>query len=222
MKRSLIVAAASFSLVSSAARAALAQDPVEAAPPAAPSAAVASASDTTEDVHNGILFRAELGLGYLTASEGPATFNGLTGFAGVALGGAINNFVVAAHLYDAVVVNPSISVSGGASQTSSATVTAFGIGPEFGYYFPQTNLYLSVTPALTTLSVSNNGQSVDAGVGYGGRLAFGGEAKVGDHWGLGVLGGLSYASNNDTTGQAIHTVAFSVSFSATYNSFRGD
>jgi hypothetical protein len=192
-----------------------------------PPAAAAAGTAGGDDVHQGFLFRAELGFGYLAGSEslgggssGSASWNGLAGLAGFSIGGAVNNIVIAFHVYDAVCFSPSFSLNGTSEGTSGSKVTAAGLGPEIGYYVMPSNVYLSLTPAVTTLSVTNNNQSVSASTGYGGRFGVGYEGKVGDRWGLGVVAAASYASNNDTNGQAISTWTGAIEFSATYNSFR--
>jgi hypothetical protein len=193
----------------------------------APSSAASAAETGDDDVHQGFLFRADLGLGYLAGSEpvaggssGSASWNGLSGVSGIAIGGAVNNIVIAFHVYDAVCFSPSFSLNGTTEGTSSSKVTVVGLGPEIGYYLMPSNVYLSLTPAVTTLSVTNNNHSVSASTGFGGRLGVGYEGKVGDRWGLGVVAGVSYASNNDTNGQAISTWTGALEFSATYNSCR--
>jgi hypothetical protein len=192
------------------------------------SRAPSSASPEDAYHHHGFFIRPDLGLGYLTMSEATGTsagtekVSGLAGTAGVAIGGALaDNLVLSLHLYDAVAVNPSVSLgSSGSLGTSSATITGFGIGPELDYYFMPANVYLAATVAVTTLSVSVDGQSVSASAGPGGKLSLGKEWFVGNSWGLGVAGGATYASNTDTGGQGIGTWVFALSFTATYNQFR--
>ncbi len=185
-----------------------------------------SASDDAPLRHHGFFFRPELGLGYLSMSEnagalGTVTVSGLSGMAGLALGGAVNNIVIAAHLYDSVAVNPQVSLSGtGQSGTSNATLASLGFGPEVDLYILPSNFYLSLTAGVSALSASVNNESVSAGAGFAGKLGVGKEWFAGDSWGLGMLLGLSFATNTDTGGQAISTWSLGLEFSATYNRFR--
>jgi len=76
-----------------------------------------------------------------------------------------------------------------------------------------------VTPALSWLTGQSGGSSSDSNVGFGLQLALGKEWKVSEKWGLGVVGQLTFAVNDDSTPNppTFTTFAFTVAFSATYN-----
>jgi hypothetical protein len=91
--------------------------------------------DSTYQKHFGFYIRPDLGFGYLTSTESNITISGLSGLAGVAIGGAIReNSILAVHIIDAVAQNPTVS-SGGASATANdTTLTLWGIGPQYTHY----------------------------------------------------------------------------------------
>jgi hypothetical protein len=190
--------------------------------------AVTPAQDTTIHRHLGFFLRPDLGVGYMTSSAptgtsaGDLTVSGPSGVFGFVIGGTLTeNVILGAHLYDSVVVNPTVSLSTGQSASSSNTsLTMYGIGPEFTYYWMPSNVYLSATAALTRLAMSANGRDSTSNVGFGMRVAVGKEWWVSDHWGLGLVGQTSFSSNQDSGSgnpPTITTWVFSLSFSATYN-----
>lgn len=198
--------------------------PVPPPPPAgeAPRSAVPFA-DSTRHRHLGGFFRPDLGLGYLTtsASQGgtDASLNGLAGTFSLAAGGAVSeNQILAVHIWDAVVSNPSASLGGASASTSDTTLTLWGIGPEYTYYTPQ-NIYFSISPSLTKMSVSVSGSSGDTNWGFGLRAGLGKEWWVSDHWGMGLVGQLTMSFNQDqgTNPPTWSSWAFTAAFSATYN-----
>ncbi len=188
---------------------------------------VAPPGDATVHRHFGFFLRPDLGVGYMTTSEptgtpsGDVTISGAAGVFGFAIGGAVaENVILAAHLYDGVVVNPKVSLSSGqVGTTSNASLTMWGIGPEFTYYFMPGNIYFSGTVALTQMLLTANGRDTKSNVGIGTRLALGKEWWVGDHWGLGLVGHASSSWNQDGGGSSptLTTWVFALAFSATYN-----
>jgi hypothetical protein len=118
-------------------------------------------------------------------------------------------------------VNPDVSFSSGPSGGSSGTQLAlFGIGPDFTYYWTPSNVYFTGTLALTRLTVTANGRDSNSEYGIGGRVGFGKEWWVSDHWGLGIAGHLSFSTNKDTGSSnppTLSTWALGATFSATYN-----
>ena len=178
--------------------------------------------DSTYQRHFGFYIRPDLGFGYLTQTESGVTISGLSGLAGVAIGGAIReNSILAVHIIDAVAQNPNVSSGGLSATANDTTVTMWGIGPQYTYYFMPSNLYLSTTLALTRLHVSSGNNSGDTDWGLGTRIALGKEWWVSDHWGLGVAGHISFSTNQDPVSgggsSTLTTWTFGAAFSATYN-----
>src|SRR5438128_4492993 len=92
--------------------------------------------DSTYQRHFGFYIRPDLGFGYLTQTESGVTISGLSGLAGVAIGGAIReNSILAVHIIDAVAQNPNVSSGGLSATANDTTVTMWGIGPQYTYYF---------------------------------------------------------------------------------------
>jgi hypothetical protein len=193
-------------------------------PPYAPTA---QPLDSTVRRHFGFFIRPDLGLGYMHTSEptgtslGDMTISGAAGLFGVVIGGAVSeNVIIAGHIYDAVVVDPTVSFSSGASSgTSNAKIAMFGFGPSVTYYWMPSNIYFTGSLAVTRLTLSNNGRDANSDYGIGGRFGFGKEWWVSDHWGLGIAGHLSLSTNKDTGSNppTLSTWAFGATFSATYN-----
>jgi hypothetical protein len=184
--------------------------------------------DSTAHRHLGFFIRPDLGLGYMSTSEptgtslGDMTISGAAGLFGVVIGGAVSeNVIVAGHIYDAVIVDPTVSFSSGASSgTSNVRMAMFGLGPSVTYYWMPSNIYFTGSLAVTRLRLSDNGRDIDSEYGIGGRFGAGKEWWVSDHWGLGVAGHVSLSSNKDTGSSnppTLTTWAFGVTFSATYN-----
>ena len=176
----------------------------------------------TRHRHLGGFIRPDLGIGYLTtsASQGgvDANLRGLAGTFGIAAGGALSeDIILAFHVWDAVVSDPTYS-GGGSSGTASGTLALLGLGPEYTMYSNQ-NYYFSISPSLTRMSASSGSGSSATKWGLGLRAALGKEWWAGDHWGLGVAGHLSMSLNEDSGSNAPiwTTWAFTVAFSATYN-----
>ncbi len=196
--------------------------------PATPQQLASPPSDPTINRHLGFFLRPDLGVGFMTTSEptgtssGDLTVSGPAGVFGFVIGGAVaENIILGAHIYDGVVVNPTVSLSSGQSATTSnASLTLYGIGPEFTYYSMPSNIYFSGTIALTRMYLTVNGNSSDSKVGFGSRLALGKEWWVSDHWGLGLAGHVSSSWNQDSgsaSAPTLTTWALALAFSATYN-----
>lgn len=189
------------------------------APPPAP---VEASAISTQHRHLGLFVRPDVGLGYVSMSASPngvdASIRGPAATIGIAAGGALTeNSILAFHLWEAVLQNPSISM-GSQSAAGDATVTLLAFGPEYTAYTKQ-NLYFSFSPSLTRITLQTNGMTGDTNWGLGMRAAIGKEWWAADHWGLGVVGHLSVSFNQDAgQGAPIWTSwAGTVAFSATYN-----
>ncbi len=81
------------------------------------------------------------------------------------------------------------------------------------------NVYVSVSPSITTLSLSYGGVTESTENGFGMKIGVGKEWWVGDHWGIGVAGQFFFGSNKakGTIQPTWNTTAGGVAFSATYN-----
>jgi hypothetical protein len=183
-------------------------------------------ADNTINRHFGFFIRPDLGFGYLSSSEssglGDATISGVAGVAGLSIGGAVaENLILGAHIFDAVTSNPNVSLGNASSNTSNASLTMFGVGPELTYYFMPNNIYLSGTVALTRMTFNSNGNDASTDWGFGSRVTLGKEWWVSNHWGLGLSGHISYSANNDPAsngnGNLMSSWAVGAAFSATYN-----
>jgi len=178
--------------------------------------------DTTYRRHFGFYIRPDVGFGYQTSSESGVSLSGPAASIGLAIGGALSeNSILAGHLFGSGVSNPSVSGPGISGTANDTTFTMSGIGLQYTRYFMPSNLYLSTTLALTRMRSSTPRGDFDSDSGIGGRVSFGKEWWVGDHWGLGLVGHLSFSANQDPVpgggSNSLTTWAFSAAFSATYN-----
>src|SRR6266496_4226862 len=174
-------------------------------------------ADPTAFRHVGFFLRLDAGLGYLGSSTSASAtgFNfdsthGVAGELALAIGGAIaENFLLAAHFW-----GTSAIPTGGAF-----SVSLFGVGPSFDYYFMPNNVYVSVTPSLTWMTFSDAFNSFQTSAGFGTRFALGKEWWVGGHWGVGLAGWFAFSFNkeSDAGGPTWRTYAGGLAFSSTFN-----
>ena len=184
-------------------------------------AAVAASAQEQEQSHRhaGGFLRPDLGVGYIAMkTSDDASLSGLAETFGFAAGVSISeNGILALHVWEAVVRNPSLSM-GGSSASGNSTATLLAIGPEYTAY-TKDNFFFSISPALTRIAVETNGMSGATNWGLGMRASLGKEWWAGEHWGLGVVGQLSLSLNEDSGQNAPTWTAWAttVAFSATYN-----
>jgi len=198
--------------------------PLDASPAPIPGASSPMAPrDATRHRHLGFFIRPDLGVGYLStkASQGgvDAAVRGAAGTFGLAAGGALTeNSILAFHIWDVVVSDPTFKSNGTTVYNTDGKVSLFALGPEYTGYFGE-NYYFSVSPSLTRVRFEANGQSSDTNVGFGLRGAIGKEWWAGDHWGLGVVAHLSTSFNKDSGSNAPTWSSWSgtIAFTATYN-----
>ncbi len=173
--------------------------------------------------HKGFFLRMDGGFGYAgsSASQGgiSASISGASSQFGIAIGGAVaENVIVAGDFWGGVMLSPSVTRNG-VTGTLSSSASLIGFGPNFTYYFMPANVYLSLTPGVTVVSLTYNGTSANTKAGFGGKIALGKEWWVGSHWGLGLAGQFLFSLNVD---EGINPPTWStfgggIAFSATYN-----
>ncbi len=175
--------------------------------------------------HDGLYLNLEAGIGGLwtnvtaTATGNDVKLSGGGGMLGVAVGGAITpNFVLAGRLWGTAAVNPDLTVNGQKGSTTDTSLGMGGLGLDLTYYFMPANVYLTATPSIGSLSVSEAGTSYKFDTGFAIRLAAGKEWWVSERWGIGLNVQYAHSSNKgkDLSGDW-STNWFGVAFSATYN-----
>lgn len=186
-------------------------------------AAPAGVLQGTAHRHLGGFFRPDLGFGFASMSTSQngvdVQISGPAGTFGLAAGSAISeDTILAFHVWDAVVTNPTVSVAGSTINNANATLTLIAFGPELNLYSSD-NWYFAVTPSLTRATLATSGNSTNTNWGYGMRAAVGKEWWEGDHWGLGIAAHFSVSVNQDSgTNPATWTgLATTIAFSLTYN-----
>lgn len=187
-------------------------------------AAEAQAPRGRAHTHDGFFLQMDLGGGGMSSSaEQGGTEVKLSGGSGqfsVGVGGALTpNFILAGQLWGVSATDPTVKVNGSSYGSLDARLTLSAIGVQLVYYFMPVNVYLSLTPSLTQLTIDDGTSSADSDVGFGLKFAVGKEWWVSDNWALGLNGQLAFASNDDKEAGAPSwgTGWFGVAFSATYN-----
>jgi hypothetical protein len=191
--------------------------------PGTPSAATIDALHR----HLGTFVRPDVGFGYLYMNGtnnvfGDASIQGFVGSFGIAAGEAVwENEILAFHFWNVVAAKPEVRQGGFGINNPSATLAIIAFGPEYTRYFGD-NYYLSITPSLSRAIVATSGSSGATQFGFGLRAGLGKEWWVSDHWGLGVVGQLTFSANQDAGGNPPMWMAWggTVAFSATYTAGR--
>lgn len=212
----LAAALAVFSLMPAAALAQATQPPAP-PPPPAPMPYYGTAHR-----HLGFALRLDAGPGYTSTSASAidATMKGGSFNFGLVVGGAVSeDFILGGDIWGTTVFSPTFTQAGTSFSGTNASFSLTGFGLNLTYYFMPANVYVSVSPSLTTVSLTEGGMSGSTDTGFGMKLAVGKEWWVGDHWGIGVAGQFFFASNKDkgTNPPTWSTTAGGVAFSATYN-----
>jgi hypothetical protein len=190
--------------------------------PGAPPVALAATPplDPTIHRHLGFFFRVDVGVGYLHSSTGARSVSGVGVPLGFAVGGAVTeNLILAAEAWGTGAPGPSQTSGGTTSTTVGSTLALGAFGLNVTYYFMPANLYLSVTPAITSLGIIDYTGNVESTTGFGVKVALGKEWWVSDHWGLGLAVEFSFATNKQagTNPPSWTTFGGGLVFSATYN-----
>ena len=184
--------------------------------------------DPTLDRHLGFFFRAELGFGFMSTSASLPVEGGITRafiegptvtFAMSAGLSIVENLSLAAEAWMTSAYSPIFGSAGQSVRIDDSSVDLFGMGLQLSYYLAPANIYLSVTPSLSTLSTSEANVSTATKEGFGLKIAAGKEWWIGRHWGMGVSGQFFFGSNLDAgaAGVTWTTLGGAVALSATYN-----
>ena len=176
--------------------------------------------DPTVHRHLGFFFHLDVGGGYFTTSTSQSgvslSASGAAMLLSLAVGGAVGeDWILAGELWGTAAPSP------GGSIASGATIGLSGVGLNVTHYFMPLNLFLSLTPSATVVSIDtgNGGTAGRTELGFGAKVALGKEWWVGDHWGLGVALQASFGINKDqgTAPPTWTSFGGGVVFSATYN-----
>ena len=177
--------------------------------------------------HLGFFLRFDIGPAYVSSSASAGGIDAKIKGGGLDfsfnIGGAISeNLILSGHFWGHTAFGPDVEIGGLTGTTPNDTsLSLSGFGPSFTYYWTPANVFLTVTPSFTRLTV-DNGSGGGAGsteLGFGIFGSFGKEWWVSDHWGLGVAGQLAASSNKDkgTGAPTWGTGSVALVFSATYN-----
>ncbi len=172
--------------------------------------------------HLGFALRLDGGPGYTssTASVSDTTMKGGSFAFGLIIGGAVaENLILGADIWGTTVFSPTITQGTMSVSPGNVSFDLTGIGLNVTYYFMPANVYVSLSPSISNLSLTIGGVSASTKNGFGMKLAVGKEWWVSDHWGLGAAAQFFFASNEDqgTNPPTWSSKAFAIAFSATYN-----
>ena len=184
--------------------------------------------------HDGLFLRLAVGGGHagskIDVPDTPATPGGaaidLSGTAGdvdFALGGMVQpNLAIHGTIFGWSVSDPDADIRIGAqsgSGTLNGTATMSAIGPGMTYYFMPANLYLTGSLGVGKFKLTGtNSVDGESKSGFAMALGMGKEWWVGNEWGLGLAGGLTYHSIADKdVSENWSGTSFTLRFSATMN-----
>ena len=172
--------------------------------------------------HDGFFLRLSAGGGYASTSiEDAGAESKLSGTGGdlnLAIGGVVGtNLALHGTLFGWVVSDPDVELEGSGSGTVDGDVTMSVFGGGVTYYFMPSNIYISPSIGLATLSFDGDVEgSSDSGFAI--DITLGKEWWVGNSWGLGVAGAFGYHSIPDGgIDENWSGTSFGVRFSATLN-----
>ena len=193
-------------------------------PPAEPPPAPPPPVQSTKHRHLGFFLRLDIGLGYLNSSANlggiDASMGGFAMPLGIAIGGAVaENVILAADLWGSLAFSPTLKLGPSSANPSDTSFSLSGLGLNFTYYFMPANVYLSVSPSMTFVSLSTANVTTDTQIGFGAKIGIGKEWWVGDHWGLGVAGQFVFSINVDEgpNPPTWTSLGGCLAFTATYN-----
>jgi hypothetical protein len=191
--------------------------------------------------HEGFFLRLSLGMGggviggdaHVTRGS-EVSASGLGMALDIAIGGAlVENLILNADIFRAVLFNPSIEedgntigdsdIEGDADDIGDAIgvgqdVSLAGLGIGLTYYIMPINLYLSGSIGLgQAVFEGDRGDVEGSDLGLGLNLMVGKEWWVGADWGIGLAGQFVYVAVEDDVLGDVSGLALSLLFSATYN-----
>jgi hypothetical protein len=146
--------------------------------------------------YQGMYFRPDLGVGYMSISAGSARFSGPAGSFGLHFGGALSpDVLLGVHFYESFLPNPTASGSVAGLDTSGTAWAAAGIGPELTVCLPA-DLYIASTVALTRQSLSDGTTTGTTKAGVGAKFALGFDRWADSgKWSVGAAVQASYSRN---------------------------
>ncbi len=177
-----------------------------------------------EALHAGLYLRADVAFGgvgsgawqSVDASDSVASFWGPILMFGASLGGTVSeDFVIAGEFWGTVLLAPEFSPS--TATRGGGTLLAFG--PQFTWYWLPANIYLSLTPAISFLSLSVNGATTRSQAGFGFKAAFGWEIRVARDLALGPAIQAQFSTNRNAAGVDLEwdTFGMGIGLSVTWN-----
>ena len=176
--------------------------------------------------HVGFFMRFDLGFGYMRSTTSPDqtlfifdTSEGPAATLAAMIGGAVReNLILGVEVWASLVESPSLRFRGNSIPSNGSFGTGDnGIGPNLTVFFMPANVYVSVTPALTWMSIGTSPNEYDTNTGFGGRFAIGKQWWTGPHWTLGVSGWFTASSNPEGGGSTARwqTYAGGLTFTTT-------
>lgn len=175
------------------------------------------------DHQDGLFLRLSTGGGVasssVTDSQGQWKISGAAVDLNLAIGAMVSpNLALHGTLYGWSTRDPDLEFEAIKVGEAAGDVAAAGLGVGLTYYFMPTNLYLSGSVGVGQLSLDDHSVTEGTDTGVLLDLTVGKEWWVGDNWGLGVAGGLTYHSFNDPDlEESWSGTSFCIRFSASRN-----
>jgi hypothetical protein len=174
--------------------------------------------------HVDLHLSADIGVG---SSRSESTIDGssmsLSGTAatfGVGMGFAVRpNLILGGQVWGTSVPDPTVKDEYyGSGTATNYTYGLYGFGPMVKFYAMPINMYFSVTPSLTRMTLSDgDNNSAKSDMGFGLRAALGKEWSTAAGWSFGVGGVLDTSSNEATGTTGWKTVGAGIVFTASMN-----
>jgi len=182
----------------------------------------ADATDVGIYQHDGFFLRMLFGVGYTELVENDVMRSELK-FSGVAdglrfqIGGAVSdNLIIYGALGSVIQKDPTMEWMGESGSTSNVSASVFDFGGGITYYLMPANVYFALGLLINRAELEYNNRKGESEYGIGFNAMVGKEWWVGEDWGIGATGYLSYGTMKDKD-YTINYFYVGVLFSATYN-----
>lgn len=176
--------------------------------------AVLAAGCTTAQPRHHLGFQVSGDLGVAGSRSSMTTYFGTRSVSGTGatFGLAVGHrtapdFILGAQLWGAAAPRPKVkSDRENFTPANDFTYGVIGIGPVAKYYFMPANVYVSVTPSLTRVALSNGRDDFRGDDAYRARVGVGLRAAIGREWSSRVdrwtfgIGGVFHCSTNEDSG----------------------
>jgi hypothetical protein len=172
----------------------------------------------------GFFLRLSAGVGTASTSADDPDFgeweiSGVSGDVNFAIGGIVSpNLALHGTLWGWSTTDPDVELDGDDAGTLNGDLSVSAIGAGLTYYFMPSNLYLSGSLGLASMSIDTDLGDFGSDTGLAVDITLGKEWWVGRSWGLGIAGALGLHSvGAEDIEENWSGASFGLRFSATMN-----